>query len=559
MSNAVLYLNPEAFDTTTKTLMGRHSAGESFLRGYLRHADVEDYHFWNVASRPVEELKSFVETVEPVRKKATWYGKSQRSAFSGVGVVNVPTPNIVAEAWARRPVGDQAYAICGITHTTATDRVMDMISNLLVAPVRPWDALICTSRAVRDAVEVQLEATADYLAHTLGATKLLKPRIETIPLGINAADFITTPAQKREWREKLGIADDTVVALYVGRFSPSSKMNQIPMAMALERAAALTGKKLAWVVAGWSGSDDYSERYHKAARDRCPSIQYIPLDGRLPEVRFSVWAVGDIFLSLSDNVQETFGLTPVEAMAAGMPNVVSDWNGYRDTVRHGVDGFRIATYSPRPGAGEDLAYRYANNWTKYDHYVAAAGQATVVDIDEAAAAIANLADDPELRVRMGRAARERAVTVFDWATVIKSYQALWGDMNQIRLSSRRPAPPPRNVVNNPWRMDPYTLFASYPTEYLSATSRVYLKPGVVWDDVQALIDEPMATIGAFALPGRQELQAVFQALADVRQCSVAELTAPFAAVRRATVERGILWLAKYGLAVVHGRSGKISD
>jgi glycosyltransferase involved in cell wall biosynthesis len=33
-------------------------------------------------------------------------------------------------------------------------------------------------------------------------------------------------------------------------------------------------------------------------------------------------------------------------MAAGIPVVVSDWDGYKDTVRDGVDGFRIPTFKP---------------------------------------------------------------------------------------------------------------------------------------------------------------------------------------------------------------------
>ena len=61
------------------------------------------------------------------------------------------------------------------------------------------------------------------------------------------------------------------------------------------------------------------------------------VDGRPADTRFSIWSVADIFISFSDNIQETFGLTPVEAMAAGLPSVVTDWDGYRDTVRHGID------------------------------------------------------------------------------------------------------------------------------------------------------------------------------------------------------------------------------
>ena len=53
------------------------------------------------------------------------------------------------------------------------------------------------------------------------------------------------------------------------------------------------------------------------------------------------WAA-DLFVSLADNPQETFGITPLEAMAAELPCLVSDWDGYRDTVTNDV-GCRIPT------------------------------------------------------------------------------------------------------------------------------------------------------------------------------------------------------------------------
>ena len=46
-------------------------------------------------------------------------------------------------------------------------------------------------------------------------------------------------------------------------------------------------------------------------------------------------ARSDAVISLADNPQETFGLTLLEAAAAGKPVIASDYDGYRDLVVHG--------------------------------------------------------------------------------------------------------------------------------------------------------------------------------------------------------------------------------
>ena len=101
---------------------------------------------------------------------------------------------------------------------------------------------------------------------------------------------------------------------------------------------------------------------HEALRvgsvDRALERDVRTVDGRRPEVRFSIWSVADLFLSLSDNVQETFGLTPVEAMAAGLPVVVSDWNGYRSNIRDGVDGFLVRTLGGPIATGQGMINRH---------------------------------------------------------------------------------------------------------------------------------------------------------------------------------------------------------
>ena len=198
MSNAVLYFHPDGYDTTGARLMGRHSAGESFLRGFLRHAQVDDFHMWNISHQPTERMQQMVDRIQPPPHPVRWH--PGRNTFGRVGVFNLPVPGLEEEAWARRPFGEQSYAICGVTHTTATAAVMRVLSDLLVAPLHDYDALICTSSAVRASVESQLDGVREHLEREYGPRKRPEPMRVTIPLGVNAADFTPSPADRQALR-----------------------------------------------------------------------------------------------------------------------------------------------------------------------------------------------------------------------------------------------------------------------------------------------------------------------------------------------------------------------
>ena len=62
-----------------------------------------------------------------------------------VGALQLPIPGLTDPA--RLRAGPGAYPIVGDTHTTASLRVMDATTDLLSAPVMPWDAF--TSAADR--------------------------------------------------------------------------------------------------------------------------------------------------------------------------------------------------------------------------------------------------------------------------------------------------------------------------------------------------------------------------------------------------------------------------
>lgn len=540
MSNAALYLHPDAYNTTGARLMGRHSAGESFLRGFLRHAEIDAFHLWNVKHQPQADVEALLRSHDAPDKPRVWH--SDRRRLGDAGVLNLPVPGIAHEAWARRPLGDQAYAICGITHTTASDTIMRNVSDMLLAPLQDYDALICTSSVVRSSVETELDGVRAYLTEEYGPRRRPEPLRAVIPLGVNVADFAVNAAQRRAWRERLDIPRDAVVILYVGRFEARGKMNPALMALALERAAQRTKQPLYWLNSGWAESEAAEVQFHETSRALCPSVNYREVDGRPADVRFSIWSAADIFISFSDNIQETFGLTPVEAMAAGLPCVVTDWNGYRDTVRHGEDGFRIPTYAPGPGTGGDLAYAYADNTIHYPVYVGGASQFTAIDLAAAAQAIVDLADNPDLRARMGAQARAHAKAAFDWSAIIPQYQALWAEQD----ARRRAAPVISAQSGNPFRPDPFTLFGSYPTRHLRGDWTVSVHAGAAWSDAEAVLKSPLAAHSGINRPDLAACAKIFAHVSQRGTSTVAAAVAQFPGGVRPFMQRGILWMARFG-------------
>jgi len=546
-ANAAFFYHPDSVDVSKPKLMGRHAAGEGFLAGFVRASGVDRFYCYAESEAHAQDFSRRVAALGGAGRPVVWLRRGELGGLAQAGCLSLPHPSMAGPAWLRRHGEARAFSLSSVFHTTASASTMEAIADYAVAPLQPWDAAVCPSRAVKGTVERILATWADYLERRVGGRARAPLMLPVIPLGVDAAGLAAaagSAADRTRLRGELGIAPDAVAVLFVGRLSYHAKANPFPLYVGMAEAARRTGKPLHLVMAGWFANDSIERTFRTAARALCPGVPVSFVDGRRPELRHAIWSVADVFASLSDNVQETFGLTPIEAMAAGLPVVASDWDGYRETVRHGVDGFAVPTLMPPPGDGLDLAFRHAAEADTYDRYIGGASQSVAVDVPATADALAALAADEGLRRRMGEAGRARAAAEFDWAVIVRRYQELWTELAARRarepeIAPRGPADPP-----NPRADDPYALFAHYATTTLGPRHVVGLVPGA---DVAALGEG--AGIVAFIPYLLASGEAVGRMMAAIKAgpVSVEALLAPHPPAEHARLRRTIAWLYKAGL------------
>lgn len=397
-----------------------------------------------------------------------------------------PDPNAANWYWHRaRTHATKSYAVCSLVHTVTGSLTAGVLTDYLVAPSQVGDALICPSHAIKKAVGRHIEMYADYMNHRFGLTgesKLTCPvDFPVIPLAIEVERYVdrASPDKRAAQRAALNIADDEVAILFFGRLSYYTKSHPLPLLLAVEQAARKLRekdptKKLRLILMGFFSPPYLLEEYVALIREFCLTVVVDIVDKDDPRFPDGLWAAADIFTSLVDNYQESFGLTPIEAMAAGLPSVITDWDGYRDSVRHGVDGFQIPTLAPPPGSGQQIAWLTMNGGLEYGPSLAASMQSVAVDIDMAAAAFLLLATDPERRRRMGESARQRARDIYDWSKIIPRYEELWDEMYQKRTRFAAPALPAEWPGTHRAFPDPYSMFDSFPTRHIADSDIVVL-------------------------------------------------------------------------------------
>ncbi len=217
--------------------------------------------------------------------------------------------------------------------------------------------------------------------------------------GIRNDVFAPMPnEEKNSFRHEHGIEDNQVVFSFMGTISQRKGFDLLSEAF-IEIIKQNPSLRL-WVIGPKSRNENQNVDENAVAELTSPLDLYpkaVKYWGRIDDrVEMAhILASSDVFVFPSR--KEGMPLAPMEAMASGLPLIISRIPGVTDQI--GVEGIT-------------------------GHYV---------DVNNAEAlrtAMTELGNDPELRQKMGQAARQRVVEQFGWNKHINDWEALYASLQK---------------------------------------------------------------------------------------------------------------------------------
>lgn len=406
---------------TTADQYGAWVAHQDLIRAALQHTSIEGIHFYlpfkGYAKDEIpalEELQQdFPHHEIEVKQTIELHKLARQYRYVTADDFEAFTP----VALFRHADQECLFPLATIVHSIPHNLALIGYSNVLLL-AEAFDVVVATSEAGRRAVSAIFEDVSEFVASRFNATPK-KIKIVKIPLAVDE-EFLR-PRDSTAARLDLGLPLDSQIILHVGRLSEEFKADLEPLFNAFRRLS-LENSTSHLVIAGYDARNKYGDSLRSlAAQFGIEDRVIIKANFPYPQKPL-LYSASDIFVSPVDNIQETFGLSILEAMAAGLPVVGSDWSGYRDLVVHEETGFLVRTIWNGDSSRKAEVVASLRTPIKTGHYLA---QQTVVDGEELYRYLKLLIDNEQLRDQFGKKGRELVVSRFSWQVVIKQYEGLW--------------------------------------------------------------------------------------------------------------------------------------
>ena len=420
--------------------------------------------------------------------------------------------------------------------------IMDFFYPMLFLPFKPYDAVICTSETVRRTIENMFSRMEEMLNRTLPLSSPLKHqiRLKKVPLGVDTSYY--RPMDQIKCRKEFGFDAEDIIILWFGRFSDLFKADLYPLLHVFRKLLMQNrNKRLRLVLSGSQepGTDYagkiYAETRHMGIDDFVKIIFHHEIENRA-----ALYSACDIFTSPVDNVQETFGLTPIEAMACGVPQVVSDWNGYRDTVADNETGFLVKTFWTE--CMSDIAHMDClpsdvNRRSMLQRYLQV--RSVAVDCTEYCDKLQMLIDNPLMRKKFSEACRKRAEYCFSLQNTVKKTEEVWGELHEMAKGAESDF----NNINVPM-IDYCNDFRDYPTQMFKDTTVFEATECGVAGSSDDLPQYRIfnCNVEEAVLPGR-----ILQYILENKYVSMADVVKKFSDFQEPQVKRELMFLFKYDM------------
>lgn len=355
------------------------------------------------AERQVQLLLAYLPRARVAAQLACFsVDPANRAALEREGIAVSQLPPGLPGLWWGRVLG----TLAALVRRERIDVVHSFLPSLdIIAPMlrafRPRIRVVTSRRVVDEALHrghLRLLRLTGHLAHAVVGNSadvvesvrrmenLPERKLHHIPNGVPPLEAIAEEERLKS-RETLGVSDAFVV-VYLANFRPGKGHRHLP-----EVAGELV-RRTPRAVFLLAGEKQRGARYRETAAAltaeaaRLGVASHLRYLGVVHDVR-ALFAAADAALNLSD--VEGMSNAVMEAMAHGRPVVATDAGGARELIRDGTDGWLV----PRERRIEAAAY------------------------------LARLAGDSDLRRTMGESARRRMQERFSVETMAEAYASLY--------------------------------------------------------------------------------------------------------------------------------------
>ena len=325
------------------------------------------------------------------------------------------------------------------------------------------DLLFCASQAAAESVKRLWKLETAKLQRRFGALQHLPrlPHIQAISAGLplNPAPF--NDADRIAARTTLKIAPGDIVIVQAGRVDPAHGFDPTVLyRVVAEVQKRITGR--VQIVDCCSFSDEPAKQAaDRAARDLGLLIRRSDINR--PEFFLRCLAAADIYAGLQLNLHMGFDNLHLQAMAAGLACVLSDWGAHRDDLAAPQSGFLVPTRITHKSALPTSLQNHAPSWSEL----------ACIDFDQAVEAFASLCTHSSLRSTLGQHAQTHAGDTHHWTSVLARYQAGWAHQYKNKQPNQRPA-----KSGDPAQAALSDIYRPFASDMLTPLSRVHARLGV---------------------------------------------------------------------------------